>query len=74
MRTAGNSFGKIVAVTCIVLGGALGLWVIARLSSIMGRQQTWAPPFTQYEWITLGGIVAVAVLLITGLIYLTRST
>jgi hypothetical protein len=38
----------------------LSLWVIARLSSTLHQQQTWAPPFAQYERVTLGGVMRVA--------------
>lgn len=34
-------------------------------------QQTWAPPFVQYEWVTLGGAVGAAGLLIVGLVWWT---
>ena len=50
-----TSSNKTVGVVCTVLGGALGLWVIARLGSAAGMQQTWAPPFARYEWVTRGG-------------------
>jgi len=66
-RTSRNTVG----IVCTVLGGMLSLWVIARLSSAVGRQQTWAPPFTPYEWMTLGGAVGAAALLIVGLIQWT---
>jgi hypothetical protein len=55
-------------IVCTVLGGMLSLWVIARLSSTLGRQQTWAPPFAPYEWVTLVGAVGAAGLLIVGLL------
>ena len=63
-RTSRNTAGII----CTVLGGMLSLWVVARLSSTLGRQQTWAPPFAPYEWVTLGGAVGAAGLLIFGLL------
>jgi hypothetical protein len=50
-KTASSS--KTTGVVCTVLGGALTLWVVARLSSAAGWQQTWAPPFARYEWVTL---------------------
>lgn len=63
---------KTVGIVCTVLGGALGLWVITRLSSVFGQQQTWAPPFEAYEWTTLLGAILAAGLLIVGLVRLTR--
>ena len=63
---------KTVGVVCTVLGGALGLWVIARLGSSVGMQQTWAPPFARYEWVTLGGAAVAVLLLIVGLVRWTR--
>ena len=63
---------KTTGVVCTVLGGTLGLWVIARLGSAAGMQQTWAPPFAHYEWVTLLGAVAAALLLIVGLVRWTR--
>ena len=68
-RTSRNTAGVI----CTVLGGMLSLWVVARLSSTLGRQQTWAPPFAPYEWVTLGGAVGAAGLLIVGLLRWTVS-
>ena len=64
---------KTTGVVCTVPGGTLGLWVIARLSSAVGQQQTWAPPFAPYEWMTLVGAVGAAALLIVGLIQWTSS-
>ena len=66
------SSNKTVGVVCTVLGGALGLWVVTRLASVYGQQQTWAPPFARYEWVTLLGAVAAALLLIVGLVRWTR--
>jgi len=43
----------------------------ARLSSAVGWQQTWAPPFVQYKWVTLGGAAGAAGLLIVGLLQWT---
>ena len=63
---------KTTGVVCTVLGGALGLWVIARLANFVGMQQTWAPPFARYEWVTLLGAAAAALLLIVGLVRWTR--
>ena len=68
-RTSRNTAGVI----CTVLGGMLSLWVVARLSSTLGRQQTWAPPFAPYEWVTLIGAVGAAGLLIVGLLRWTAS-
>lgn len=62
---------RITGIVCTVLGGMLSLWVIARLSSVVGWQQTWAPPFGQYEWVTLGGATGAAGLLIVGLLQWT---
>ena len=67
-----TSSNKTVGVVCTVLGGTLGLWVIARLANFVGMQQTWAPPFARYEWVTLLGAVAAALLLIVGLVRWTR--
>jgi len=60
-------------IVCTVLGGMLSLWVVARLSSTLGRQQTWAPPFASYEWVTLVGAVGATGLLIVGLLRWTAS-
>ncbi len=62
---------KTTGVVCTVLGGALGLWVVTRLSNAAGQMHDWAPPFAEYEWVTLA-VAAVAVgLLIVGLVRLT---
>jgi uncharacterized membrane protein len=66
------SSGNTTGIVLTVLGGALGLWVIARLGSSVGMQQTWAPPFARYEWVTLGGAAVAALLLIVGLVRWTR--
>lgn len=63
---------KTTGIICTVLGGMLSLWVIARLSSAAGWQQTWAPPLVEYEWITLLGALVAAGLLIFGLIGMTK--
>ena len=62
---------KTIGVVCTVLGGALGLWVITRLSNVAGQMQTWAPPFARYEVVTLTVASAAVLLLIVGLIRLT---
>ena len=62
------SWWKSSGIVCTVLGGMLCLWVIARLSSAVGWQQTWGPPFAPYEWVTLAGAVGAAGLLIVGLL------
>lgn len=67
-------FTKATGIVCTVLGGMLSLWVIARLSSAAGWQQTWAPPLVEYEWITLLGAVVAAGLLIFGLLGVTQPT
>jgi hypothetical protein len=59
-------------IVCTVLGGMLSLWVVARLSSTLGRQQTWAPPFASYEWVTLVGAFVATGLLIIGLVRVTQ--
>lgn len=59
---------KTTGIICTVLGGMLSLWVIARLSSAVGWQQTWGPPFVPYEWVTLAGAAGAAGLLIVGLL------
>jgi hypothetical protein len=56
-----------------VLGAAAGLWTFARVTNLVGQLQSWQPPFTEYELMTLiVGSVAV-VLLIVGLIKLTKK-
>ena len=65
---------KAAGIVCTVLGGMVSLWVIARLSSAVGWQQTWAPPFAQYEWVTLGGAVGAAGLLVGGMLQWGPST
>ena len=59
---------KTTGIICTVLGGMVSLWVIARMSSVAGWQQTWAPPLTPYEWGTVAGAVGAAGLLIVGLL------
>jgi hypothetical protein len=65
--------GKTTGIVCTVLGGMLSLWVMARVSSAAGWQQTWAPPFAEYEWTTLAGAAVAAGLLIVGLLRWTRA-
>ena len=54
-------YKRAFGVVCTVLGGILCLWLIARLSSAAGWQQTWAPPFGPYEWVTLGALLGLRV-------------
>ncbi len=55
-----------------VLGGLLGIWAFTRVTSVAGRFFTWSPPFSQYETMTLVGALVAAILLISGLIHLTK--
>ncbi len=64
--------GRAVGIVCTVFGGALGLWVITRLSSVTGRMHAWVPPFAKYEATTLAVAGVAVVLLIIGLIRLTK--
>lgn len=64
---------KTTGIICTILGGMLSLWVIARLSSATGWEQTWAPPLVEYEWVTLLGAAVAAGFLIIGLIGVTGS-
>ena len=66
--------GRTTGIICTVLGGMLSLWVVARLSSVAGWQQTWAPPFVEYEWVTLVGAFVATGLLIIGLVQVTQPT
>ncbi len=63
--------GRTTGVVCTVLGGALGLWVVTRLSNAAGQMHDWAPPFAEYEWVTLAGAAVAVGLLIVGLVRLT---
>jgi len=44
---------------------------MAQMLSAVEWQQTWAPPFAPYEWVTLGGAAGAAGLLIVGLLQWT---
>lgn len=51
-------------ISCLVLGGGIGVWVFARFTSLAGKLCSWQPPFSKYEYITfLGG--AISLLLIS---------
>lgn len=72
MPRSGMKASRTTGVVCTVLGGALALWVVTRLASALGQQQTWAPPLVRYEWVTLAGAALAAGLLIVGLVRWTR--
>lgn len=38
-----------------VFGIAIGIWAYTRVTSVIGQLHTWAPPFSEYETITLAG-------------------
>jgi len=64
---------KIGGIILTVIGGAIGVWVFTRLTSLAGKFHSWEPPFTEYETTTIiGGGIAV-LFIIVGLIYLTKK-
>lgn len=64
---------KIGGIILTVIGGAIGVWVFTRLTSLAGKLHSWEPPFTEYETTTIiGGGIAV-LFIIAGLIYLTKK-
>lgn len=64
---------KIYGIILCVLGGAAGMWVFARLTSLAGKIHSWEPPFTDYETITIVGAVIAILFLIIGLLSLTTK-
>ncbi len=68
-----RGYSKNFGIIFCVLGGTAMIWVIARLTNLAGKYQSWEPPFSEYETITIvGGIIAI-LLIIIGLISLTRK-
>lgn len=65
---------KTIGIIMTVIGGAIGLWVFTRFTSMAGKFHTWQPPFTEYEITTLIGGGIALILIIIGLINLTKSS
>lgn len=65
---------KTLGIILTVLGGAIGVWVFIRFTNFLGQMHTWSPPFDNYEKSTLAGAVIAAVLLIVGLVKLTKRS
>ena len=64
---------KKLGIVLTVIGGAIGIWVFTRLTSLVGKLHTWQPPFTEYEITTLVGGAIALVLIIVGLINWTKK-
>ncbi len=66
---------KTIGIIALVIGGAIGIWVFTRITNFAGQMHSWQPPFTdtEYEMITLGGAAIALVLIIVGLINLTKK-
>lgn len=64
---------KKLGIVLTVIGGAIGIWVFTRLTSLVGKMHTWQPPFTEYEITTLVGGAIALVLIIVGLINWTKK-
>lgn len=64
---------KNLGIILCVLGGAVGAWVFTRLTSVVGKLHSWEPPFTEYETTTIIGACIAVLLIIIGLISLTKK-
>ena len=64
---------RTLGVILTVLGGAIVLWVFARLTTLAGKLQSWQPPFSEYEIVTLLGAFIAIVLLIVGIVHLMKE-
>jgi uncharacterized membrane protein len=58
---------KNTGIALVVIGGAIGLWVFIRMTSLAGKLATWSPPFSQYETYTIVGAVVAVLFLIVGI-------
>ena len=65
---------KTVGIILIIAGGAIGIWVFTRFTSLAGQLYTWEPPFSQYEVTTFCGAVVALILIIFGVICLTKGS
>lgn len=63
---------KTLGIIFTILGGTAGLWAFIRSTSFAGQIHSWQPPFTSYEVTTIIGAGIAVVLLIVGIINLTR--
>ena len=63
-----DSLAITVGVLFIVVGLASGLWAFARVTSLVGQFHTWAPPFSQYERVTIFIILAAVASFAIGLV------
>jgi len=79
-KSNNNGYGKkmeqakTMGIILTVIGGAIGLWVFTRVTSMAGKFHSWQPPFTEYETTTLVGGGIALILIIIGLINLTKSS
>jgi hypothetical protein len=64
---------KNLGIILLVLGGAAGIWVVTRLTSMAGKIHSWEPPFTSYEVTTIIGAVIAIFLIILGIINVTKK-
>lgn len=64
---------KTMGIILTVIGGSIGIWVFTRFTSLAGKLHTWGPPFTEYEVTTLASGTIALVLIIVGLINLTKK-
>ena len=64
---------KTLSIILTIIGGAIGLWVFTRFTSFAGQMHTWSPPFSAYEVTTLIGAAIALILIIIGVINLTKK-
>lgn len=64
---------KTQGIISTVVGGAIALWVYTRFTSLMGQMHTWQPPLEDYEIYTFIGAAAAVILIIVGLIRITKK-
>jgi len=64
---------KTLGIIQTVIGAAIGIWVFARFTSFVGQLCTWQPPFSEYEITTLIGAAIAIILVIVGVINMTKK-
>jgi hypothetical protein len=65
--------GKTPGIILIVIGGAIGLWVFTRLTSLMGKLYSWSPPFSGYETTTMVAAGVALILIIVGIVKISKK-
>lgn len=65
---------KTLGIILTVIGAVCDIWSYTRITSITGQMHTWSPPFESYEIITIICGIFGVILIIAGIIFLSKKT